>query len=82
MSKVYDNGVIREKPYWALEGFSKSIALVDEFGEIISNPEYDSLNFRTGEEAREYASEHGLKENEYCIGECKVQHIMRKQVLI
>lgn len=65
--KVYDNGVIREKPYWALEGFSKSIALVDEFGEIISNPEYDSLNFRTGEEAREYAKQLGLKEGEFLI---------------
>ena len=67
MSKVYDNGVIREKPYWALEGFSKSIALVDEFGEIISNPEYDSLNFRTGEEAREYAKQLGLKEGKFLI---------------
>ena len=67
MSKVYDNGVIREKPYWALEGFSKSIALDDEFGEIISNHEYDSLNFRTGEEAREYAKQLGLKEGKFLI---------------
>ena len=76
--KVYDNGVIREKPYWALEGFSKSIALVDEFGEIISNPEYDDIYFRTEEDAHKYAKDHGLKENEYCIGEWKVQHIIRK----
>ena len=82
MSKVYDNGVIREEPYWGWEGFTKTIALIDEFGEIVSNPEYDDIYFRTEEDAHKYASEHGLKENEYCIGECKVQHIMRKQVLI
>lgn len=65
--KVYDNGIIREEPCWALKGFSKMIALVDEFGEIISNPEYDSLYFRTEEKAREYAKQHGLKEEEFLI---------------
>lgn len=72
MSKVYDNGIIREEPYWALEGFTKTIALIDEFGEDISNPEYDGLYFRTEEDAHKYAKDHGLKENEYCVAICRV----------
>lgn len=69
--KVYDNGVIREEPYWWLEGFSKVIMLINEFDDNMIGP-YNNIYFRTEEDAHKYASEHGLKENEYCVAICKV----------
>lgn len=71
MSKVYDNGVIREEPYWWLEGFSKVIMLINEFDDNMIGP-YDNIYFRTEEDTHKYASEHGLKENEYCVAICRV----------
>ena len=69
--RVYDNGIIREEPYWWLKGFSKIIMLTDKSGNMVS--QYDDIYFRTEEDAHKYAKDHGLKENEYCVAICKVQ---------